>query len=192
MIFLGLWLLVLGVSATEAGSFYQVTYGSCSPAIGQTGGNVTVICQGIDPQAMDALNRELGLTKGQLRLTDQQLEQKIKEANELARKYQDLSRQFETLQDNKLTSQGKALLNDWKLEQADNLLKRSSISRAQFLTINDGMSYQDVVRILGRPGVEGVSAGSVVNYSWHNPDMSMAVVAFNNGRVFGKNPGNLR
>jgi hypothetical protein len=191
MIFLGLWLLILGVAATEAGSFYQVTYGSCSPAIGQTGGNVTVICQGVDPQAMGALNRELGLTKGQLLLTDQQLEQKIKEANELARKYHDLSRQFETIQDNKLTSQGKALLNEWNLEEADTLLKRSSISRAQFQNIKDGMSYPEVVRILGRPGVEGASTGGVNNYSWHNPDMSMAVVVFNNGLVIDKNPGNL-
>jgi hypothetical protein len=140
---------------------------------------------------MEALNRELGLTQGQLRLTKEQLEHKIKEANELARKYKDLSRQFEALQDKKVASQGKALLNNSKLEQVDNLLKRSNISRAQFLTVNNGMSYQDVVRLLGRPGVEGASAGSVVNYSWHNPDGSLAVIVFNNGRVIGKNPGNL-
>jgi hypothetical protein len=145
----------------------------------------------VDPKALDALNRDLGLTKGQLRLTNQQLEQKTKEANELARKYHDLSRQFETIQDNRITSQGKALLNDWKLEEARNLLKQSVISRAQFQTIKDGMSYQEVVRILGRAGVEGASAGSVMNYSWHNPDMSMAVVLFINGLVSGKNPGSL-
>jgi hypothetical protein len=194
MIFLGLWLLVLGVSATEAANFNQQTGGSCSPIVGQTGGNVTLTmnCPGMDPKLLDGLNRELGLARGQLQLTKLQLDQKTNEANEMVRKHQDLSRQLETLQDSKLTSQGKALLNDWKLEKADNLLKGSTISRDQFLTIKDGMSYQDVVRILGRPGVEGASAGSVVNYSWHNPDMSMAVVAFNNGRVMGKSPGNLR
>ena len=160
--------------------------------IGQAGRDVYISCQGVDPQALDALNRELGLTKGQLTITKQQLDQKIKEADEMVRKHQDLSRQVEALQDSKLTSQGKALLNSWKLEQADDFLKRSTISRAQFLTINDGMSYQDVVRLLGRSGVEGASAGSVANYSWHNPDMTMGVVLLNNGRVIGKNPGNLR
>jgi hypothetical protein len=194
MIFLGLWLLVLGVSVTEAANFNQQTGGSCSPIVGQTGGNVTVTinCPGMDSKVLDGLNRELGLTKAQLHLSNQQVEQITKKANELVRKYDDLSRQFETLQDNRLTSQGKALLNDWKLEEAGNLLKQSVISKAQFQTIEDGMSYQEVVRILGRAGMEGASAGSVMNYSWHNPDMSMAVVLFINGLVSGKNPGSLR
>jgi hypothetical protein len=96
---------------SEPTKIEQHTRGSGSPAIGQTGGNVTIICQRVDPQAMDALNRELGLTKGQLSLTKQQLEQKTKEANEKAREYHDLSRQFKALQDKKLIQEGKALLN---------------------------------------------------------------------------------
>jgi hypothetical protein len=61
MIYLGLWLLVLGVSCVQAASFFQQTEERCSPAIGQTGGNVTVTinCPGVDPKALDALNREL-------------------------------------------------------------------------------------------------------------------------------------
>jgi hypothetical protein len=84
MIHLGLWLLILGVSAAQAASFNQQTDGACSPIVGQTGGNVTLTinCPGVDPKALDALHRELGLSQGQLRHTNQQLEQKTKEANE--------------------------------------------------------------------------------------------------------------
>ena len=59
MIYLGLWLLVLGVSAAEAASITQTTEGWCSPAVGQTGGNVTSICQGVDPKALQRLNELL-------------------------------------------------------------------------------------------------------------------------------------
>jgi hypothetical protein len=158
MIYLGLWLLVLGVSAAQAASIIQQTEGWCSPAVGRTVGNVTITmnCQGVDPKALDALNRDLGLTKGQLRLTNQQLEQKTKEADEWARKYRELSQQAEAIQDNKLTAQAKALLSEGKLEEADTLLKRSAISMAQYHAIQTGpetgMSYPEVVKVLGRPG----------------------------------------
>jgi hypothetical protein len=87
MIYLGLWLLVLGVSGMQAASIIQQTEGWCSPAVGQTGGNVTITCQGGDPKALETLNRDLGLTKGLLHLTKEQLDQKTKEANEWYRKY---------------------------------------------------------------------------------------------------------
>jgi hypothetical protein len=45
MIYLVLWLLVLGVSAAQAQTIIQDTYGWCSPAVGQAGGNVTINCQ---------------------------------------------------------------------------------------------------------------------------------------------------
>jgi hypothetical protein len=182
MIYLGLWLMALGVSAAEAASFSQVTYGSCSPVIGQAGGYVYINCQGLNSQAQDALNRELGLTMGQLRLANQQLEQKNKEANEMYRGYQDLLRKYEALQDSKLTPQGKALLNDWKLEKAGNLLKRSTITMAHYHALQEDMSYQEVVNILGRPGVEAGRGGSVVSYRWPNPDGSVLSGNFVNGR----------
>jgi hypothetical protein len=178
----GAVVLVLGVSAAQAASITQQTYGGCSPAVGQTGGNVTIHCG--DPQIEQRLNERLNKM-------NLDLQQKTREAYELSRKVNELSRQVEALKDNKLIQENRALLRQGKLEEADALLKRSVISRAHFQNIKDGMSLQQVVGILGRHGVEGPSAGSVISYSWHNPDLSMGVVTFNNGLVIGKNPGNL-
>ena len=192
MIYLGLWLLVLGVSGVQAASIIQQTEGWRSPAVGQTGGNVTITCQGIDPKALDALNRDLGLTRGQLRLTKEQLEQKTREANEWARKYQELSQQAKATQDKQLGRQAEALVREGKLEEADTLLRRSAISMAQYHAIQPGMSYPEVIKILGRPGVEHGSGANVASYVWQNPDGSMVAVVFTNGRVGAKNQGGLR
>jgi hypothetical protein len=84
MIYLGIWLLVLGASAAHAASITQQTQGWCSPAVGQTGGNVTITCQGVDPHAMQRLNERLSKK-------DLDLQEKTREANEWARKYRELS-----------------------------------------------------------------------------------------------------
>ena len=141
---------------------------------------------------MDALNRDLGLTKGQLRLTQEQVEQKTKEANEWARKYHELSRQAEVSQDKKLAGETKALLREGKLGEADSLLRRSAISMAQYHAIQPGMSYQEVVKVLGRPGVERGSAQNVASYLWQNADGSMVAIVFTNSRVGSKTQSGLR
>jgi hypothetical protein len=192
MISLGLWLLALGVSVAQAPSIFQQTQGYCSPAVGQTGGNVTITCQGVDPKALEVLNRDLGLTRGQLRLTKDQLEQKTKEADEWARKYHELSQQAAMIRDPNLTPRAKALVQEGKLGEADALLKRSTISMAQYHAIQDGMSSEEVVRILGRPGVEDGRAGNVAGYSWRNADGSLISVTFINGREGSKTQAGLR
>jgi hypothetical protein len=192
MIYLGLWLLVLGVSVAQAASITQQTYGWCSPAVGQTWGNVIITCQGVDPQALDALNRELGLTTGQLRLTKQQLEQKTREANEWFRKYQELSQQAKATPDKQLGRQVEALLREGKLKEADTRLRGSAITMAQYHAIQPAMSYQEVVNILGRPGVEAGRGENVVSYHWQNPDGSTVAANFVNGRMIVKVPVMLR
>jgi hypothetical protein len=171
---------------SEPTKIEQQTHGSGSPAVGQTGGNVTITCQGVDPKALDVLNRDLGLTKGQLRLTKEQLEQKTKEANEWARRYHELLRQAEAIQDKKLGPQAKALVQEGKLKEADTL-----ISMAQYHAIQMGMSYQEVVKILGRPGVEASRSEGMVAYIWQNADFSAVVVVFINDRVHTKSPSGL-
>ena len=44
-------------------SVYQNTSGFCSPAISNVTGNVTIICNGVSPKAMERLNRELQNTR---------------------------------------------------------------------------------------------------------------------------------
>ena len=59
-----MWLVVLSVVVLQARAavmetITQTTTGSCSPAVGQAGGNVTITCQGLDDQALARLNEFL-------------------------------------------------------------------------------------------------------------------------------------
>jgi hypothetical protein len=180
MIYLGLWVLLLAVSAAQADSFHQQTEGWCSPAIGHTGGNVTINCQGVDPKDLQRLNELLNKK-------DLDLQEKTREANKWATLYH----QAKESQDNKLTRETKALLREGKLEEADTLLRRSAISMAQYHAIQTGMSYPEVVRVLGRPGVEHGSSthGSgpnIVQYIWQNANGSLVMVVFVNDQVHQK------
>jgi hypothetical protein len=185
MIYLVLGLLVLGVSAAQAQTIIQDTRGWCSPAVGQAGGNVTINCQGVDPHAMQLLNERLNRT-------NLALQEKTRQANELDAKYHQLSQQAEIIKDDKLATQVKGLLSDLKLEEADALLRKSAISMAQYAAIQEGMSYQEVVKVFRRSGVENAKAGNVANYSWQNADGSMVAIVFVDGRVGSKGQQGLR
>jgi hypothetical protein len=168
-----------------AQAIIQDTRGWCSPAVGQAGGNVTINCQGVDPHAMQLLNERLNRT-------NLDLQEKTRQANELAAKYNQLSQQTERVKDDKLATRVKVLLSDLKLEEADALLRKSAISMAQYAAIQDGMSYQEVVKIFGRPGVENAKAGNVTSYAWQNADGSMAAITFIDDRVGSKGQNGLR
>jgi hypothetical protein len=191
MIHLGLWLLVLGVSAAQADSITQQREGRCSPAVGRTEGNVTIImnCPGVDPKVLQELNERYNKK-------DRELQEKKREAEEWARKYRELFQQAEASQDIKLERESKALLRKGKLEEADTLLGRSPISMAQYHAIQTGMSYPEVVMILGHPGVESGRSenpgAKVVNYLWQNPDGSAVAIIFINDRMSSKHQGGLR
>src|SRR5262245_29544871 len=98
MIYLGLWLLVLGVSAVQAANIHQQTEGWCSAAVGQTGSNVIITCQGVDPQVLQRVNERLNKA-------NPDLQQKTHEANEWIRKFNELSRQVATNQDKNLAQE---------------------------------------------------------------------------------------
>jgi hypothetical protein len=59
-----------------------------------------------------------------------------------------------------------------------------------------GMSYPEVVKVLGRPGVEhGRSehpSATVVNYMWRNADGSGLAIVFTNSRAGSKTQSGLR
>ena len=253
MISLGLWVLALGVSAAQLDSTYQQTEGWCSPNIAHTGANVVIDmnCQGVDPKALEALNKdmkftreqlrvmqellqqakttpdpqigqqaealvregklqeanailgkELGLTKGQLQRTIQQLEKKTREANDFARRYDELLQQASATPDTQVGQRAETLVRQGKLKEANKLLNPPAISNpsaisnppaismAQYHAIQPGMSYQEVVNILGRPGEEIGSGGNsmvrVVNYLWRNADGSLMMISFANDRVHTK------
>jgi tetratricopeptide (TPR) repeat protein len=121
MRYLWLWWVVLGASVTQAAtlpSIAQKTEGWCSPAVGQTQGDVTIICQGVDPKALLRLNELLDKK-------DLELQEKIREAEAWTRKYHELSQRLaEEGRDNALARQAEGLLKEGKLEEAGALLDR--------------------------------------------------------------------
>jgi len=76
-------------------------------------------------------------------------------------------------------------------------LVSDTVTMAQYESIRDGMSYEEVTQIVGTPGeenarnhldgVEGVM-GSIetVMYSWQNPDGSNMNAMFQNNRLVQK------
>lgn len=61
----------------------------------------------------------------------------------------------------------------------------------QYAQLNAGMTYSQVVQIMGRPGRQ-VGAGNLVGivteaYSWQDPDGGNMMVMFQNGRLIQKN-----
>jgi hypothetical protein len=88
--------------------------------------------------------------------------------------------------------QAEALLRKGKLDQADTLLTPQPITMAHYHAIQLGMSYQEVVRILGRPGEEASRSVGTAAYVWKNEDHSMLVAVFINDQLYTKSPSGLR
>lgn len=62
------------------------------------------------------------------------------------------------------------------------------VTQAEFQCVRNGMTYEQVEACIGDPGTMDASAaipggGSIVSYSWMNPDGSNAGVTFQDGRV---------
>jgi tetratricopeptide (TPR) repeat protein len=111
-------MLTLSGRLTGAETITQTTTGWCSPVVNKAGGNVTIICQGVDPKALDRLNELLDKK-------DLELEAKIQEAEEWAQKYRHLQQRLtEEGRDSVLAQQAQALLEEGKLEEAGEVLDR--------------------------------------------------------------------
>jgi hypothetical protein len=137
------------------------------------------------PHALQLINERLNRT-------NLALQEKTRQANELAAKYHQLSQQAELIKDDKRATQAKSLLSELKLEEADALLRTTTISMAQYAAVQEGMSYQEVANGFRRHGVESAKAGSVASYTWQNVDGSMVAITFIDGRVGSKAQHGLR
>lgn len=123
---LALLLLATPARAAVVEQVQQSTQGWCSPAVSGTGGNVTIVCMGVDPRAMDRLN-EL-LDKKDLELAD-----KVRQAEEWARRYHALEDQLAELKaqpagpgdGGDLAGQAEAALSRGELDTAGALLDKS-------------------------------------------------------------------
>jgi tetratricopeptide (TPR) repeat protein len=128
---IALWLVVLGVFALQAQAavmetIEQTTAGWCSPAVGHAGRDVTIICQGVDPKALQRLQELLDIK-------DLALHEKIREAKELTSKYNELSQYVaKGSQDSAPAQQAKALLEEGKLEEAGKILFAEAYNMAGY------------------------------------------------------------
>ncbi len=118
-------LLVIFAEAAPAvtAQVEQSTTGWCSPA--QNGSGNTVICNGVDPRAVNRLNELLDRMS-------LDLEQKTAEANDWARRYNELNAQLEETkkqleakgEDSTLVETAQDLLHEGKLEEARAIFDR--------------------------------------------------------------------
>lgn len=65
-----------------------------------------------------------------------------------------------------------------------------TLSMQKYLSVRNGMTYQQVARVMMAPGVEQSSAGSgeyrLVMMAWQGPGVSNCIITFENGRVSAK------
>ncbi len=124
LLVLGLLLFTAGAPSAAAEITQTTGSGSwCSPA--QNGNGNTVICNGVDPRALDRLNELLDRK-------DLDLKQKTAEANDWARRYTDLNAQLEETkkqiaakgEDATLVETAQDLLHQGKLEEARAIFDR--------------------------------------------------------------------
>jgi hypothetical protein len=125
LLLVGLLVFAAGTPSLAAADVAQTTgSGSwCSPA--QNGNGNTVICNGVDPRALDRLNELLDRK-------DLDLKQKTEEANDWARRYNDLNAQLEETktqltgkgEDATLVETAQDLLHEGKLEEARAIFER--------------------------------------------------------------------
>jgi tetratricopeptide (TPR) repeat protein len=115
-----LWVVffLLWGGVAHAAEVAQHTEGWCSPAVADTKGNVTVICQGVDPKALQRLNELLDKK-------DLELQEKIRQAEDWAHRYRDLKAQLsKDSPTNALAQQALTLVEEGKLDEAGALLDR--------------------------------------------------------------------
>src|SRR5262245_33617078 len=193
MIYLGLWLLALVASTAQAANITQQTEGPCSPAIAQTGGDVKINCQaGVDPKVLQQINENFNKMITKANNHERKLEEIKRKVEEWPNRFNDLFRQAKTNRDNQLGQQAEALLWKGKLEQANTLLNPPPITMAHYHAIQLGMSYQEVVGILGRHGEEMGKSVGITSYVWKGANYSMLVAAFVNDQLQALTPSGLR
>jgi hypothetical protein len=66
------------------------------------------------------------------------------------------------------------------------------VTLSGYQAIRLGMTYAEVVRLLGHLGIEAGSSGRVVTYTWPNAQGGVIVVTFVHDQVRAKAQGGLR
>ncbi len=106
---------VLGAVTGAAQQLQITTTGWCSPVFVNVSGPVTVKCEGVDPQAMAALNRQL---------TARKLGEKaaVQEADEWAERYHVIKKELAEVDDTESARKAEEDLREGKLDEAATLL----------------------------------------------------------------------
>jgi tetratricopeptide (TPR) repeat protein len=101
----------------------QTSEGWCSPNVAKSQGQVTIICQGVSPEALKRLNELLDLKDKELGTAKRSLADKIKEAEDWAERYRELEARLAAQgSEDTLAQQAKEALGKGNLERAGALL----------------------------------------------------------------------
>ncbi len=116
---IGIALALAGIAAAAPGQPLRIsTSGWCSPVFVNVKGPVTVTCNGVDPQALAALNRQLD----ELKVDNQE---KVQRANEWADRYRILLKKLKEESDgSEIARQAEQDLRQGNLDDAIALLKQ--------------------------------------------------------------------
>src|SRR5688572_24906610 len=77
------WIMGMATASAQSPTITPSIQGWCGPAVGQAGGNITIICPGVSPKALERLNELLDKK-------DLELQSKIQAAETWAQKYREL------------------------------------------------------------------------------------------------------
>lgn len=115
--------LLCTVTSSWAQETKQTSEGWCSPNVADIQGPVTIVCQGVPPEALKRLNELLDLKDKELGTTKNSLADKIKEAEDWAKRYRELEARLAAQgSEDTLAQQAKEALKKGDLEQAGALL----------------------------------------------------------------------
>ena len=66
----------------------------------------------------------------------------------------------------------------------------ASVSQDEYESLRDGMTYQEVVQVIGGEGSlvadMGIMGARIRSYQWHGPSTKMVVLNFDGNRLSGK------
>lgn len=113
-----LWIVLLTVTTqADPRQITQSTQGHCSPSVADVEGDVTIVCEGVDPRVVERLNELLDLKQ-------LQLDEMIIEANRWMERYRSLLRSLSaSTASSIILSEINELISDGKFDQATEIVE---------------------------------------------------------------------
>lgn len=155
----------------------QTTQGWCSPAVADTRGNVSIVCQGVSPKALDRLNELLDKK-------DLELKARIAEADQWAARYRDLEARLATVgPDDAKSEEARRLIEAGDFETAGVLLdeiiaaQEAALERRLVRLAADHVNRADLYELQSDPAAALPHYEAAVRYAPDDVRYGLALAA---------------